>query len=240
LNIQRVADYDEMSRRAAQHVRLALRRRPNLLLGTATGDSPRGMFELLAAARAARPQAFARLRVLILDEWRGLPKGHPATCEVYDRERITGPLGVPASRRQRWRGDAREPAAEIRRMTRWLAREGPIDLCILGLGRNGHLLMNEPAASLVPGPHLGRLAAQTRHHPTLRAARPTPRFGYGLGLADILSAREVLLLVSGQSKKEALRRTLQGRVDPRCPASFLWLHPNATVYCDREAAGTTG
>jgi galactosamine-6-phosphate isomerase len=176
--------------------------------------------------------------VVVLDEWKGLPEGHPATCAVYDDERISGPLGVPASRRQRWRGAARNPAAEIRRMTRWLARKGPIDLCILGLGRNGHLLMNEPAPFLSAGPHLGRLAAQTRRHPTLRAARPTPRFGYCLGLADILAAREVLLLVSGRSKVAALRRTLAGRVDPRCPASFLWLHPNATVYCDREAAGT--
>lgn len=237
MRIQLVEDYEDMSRRAAAHILLALRRRPELLLGVVTGDTPRRTYERLAEARAGRPALFRRLRVVTLDEWLGLPKRHASSCETFVRRTIVGPLGVDRSRRQGWRSDARSPLAECRRMSRWLGREGPMDVCVLGLGRNGHLLMNEPGPALDPTPHAARLAPSTRRHPMLRSARPRPRFGLTLGLADILRSKAILLLVSGRHKAAPLKRMLAGAVFTRCPASFLWLHPDVTVYCDREAAG---
>ncbi len=231
--MQLVDDQEDMSRRAAARVLEALRRRPDLLLGAVTGDSPLRTYELLAA----RPSLFRRARVTALDEWRGLPRGHPATCEAYVRKRIVGPLAIGRSRWQAWRSDARDPLAECRRMSRWLDREGPIDLCLLGLGRNGHLLMNEPGPSFPPGLRAARLLPSTRRHPMVRALKPRPRFGFTLGLADILRSRAIVLLVSGAHKAAPLKRMLAGRVTTRCPASFLWLHPDVTVYCDRAAAG---
>jgi galactosamine-6-phosphate isomerase len=122
-------------------------------------------------------------------------------------------------------------------MSRWLYESGPLDLCILGLGRNGHVLMNEPAAEVTPFAHVARLAPSTRRHPTLRALKTPPRRGLTLGLGEILQSKAILLLVSGRHKSAALKRTLSGRVTTRCPASFLWLHPDVTVICDRAAAG---
>jgi len=122
-------------------------------------------------------------------------------------------------------------------MSRWLDRSGPMDLCILGLGTNGHLLMNEPGTTLDPAPHVARLAESTRRHPMLRAMGAVPRFGFTVGLADVLRTRTILLLVSGRHKRAPLRRMLVGRVSTRCPASFLWLHPDVTVHYDREAEG---
>jgi putative deaminase/isomerase len=232
-----VRDYDAMSRRAAAHVLRALRARPDLLLGAVTGDSPRGLYRRLARARRDAPRLFARLRVLAMDEWMGLPRGHAATCERFVREEVVGPLGIARSRWESWRSDARDPEREAERYAGWLRREGPMDLCLLGLGRNGHLLMNEPRAAFEPFPHASRLRPSSRRHSMIRALRPPPRFGYTLGLRDILSAREIVLLVSGRSKRAPLAKALSGMVTTRCPASFLWLHPRVTVYCDREAAG---
>jgi galactosamine-6-phosphate isomerase len=175
------------------------------------------------------------MTVVGLDEWLGLPRGHRGSCERYIREGILGPLGVPRRRYQGFRAGSRNREAEVRRLSLWLDREGPLDLTILGLGRNGHLLMNEPAEALRPRAHVARLAESTRAHAMIQGLRTPPRQGLTLGMADVLQSRAILLLVSGRAKRAALKRALEGPVRTRCPASFLWLHPEVTVVCDREA-----
>jgi galactosamine-6-phosphate isomerase len=228
-------DHDAMSRTAASHLARALRRKPGLLLGLATGATPTLTYQRLAQMRTRRPALFRGVRIVKLDEWLGLPMDHPATCETYLRENVLRPWGVPRARYQGFRSEPRDARAECARLARWLARQGPFDLCVLGLGRNGHLLMNEPADVLAAGPHVARLAASTRAHSMVRAMKTPPRRGLTMGLADILRSRAILLLVSGAHKAAPLRRVLSGRVTTRCPASLLWLHPDVTVLCDREA-----
>jgi galactosamine-6-phosphate isomerase len=240
LRIQVATSYEQMSRQAAARIAREVRRKPGLLLGAVTGASPTRTYERLASLRAAQPSRFRRMRVLKLDEWMGIPMRHPASCESYLRERLLEPLRIPRSRYQGFRSGAPSPRAECARVARWLGRHGPIDLCLLGLGRNGHLLMNEPAADLRPGPHVARLSESTRRHSMLKEVRSSPRFGLTMGLGDILQSRSVLLLVSGRHKAEPLRRMLAGPVTARCPASFLWLHPDVTVYCDRAAGRALG
>jgi galactosamine-6-phosphate isomerase len=235
VQIQTARDEDEMSGHAAARIARELRRQPDLLLGLATGATPTGTYERLARMRTRRPALFRRVRVVKLDEWLGLPLDHPATCETYLREKVLGPWGVPRSRYFGFNSRSRDPRAECVRVAHALARRGRLDLCVLGLGRNGHLLMNEPAPALAAGPHVARLAPSTRAHSMLRGTRVPPRRGLTMGMADILRSRAILLLVSGRHKAAPLRRMMSGRVTTRCPASFLWLHPDVTVHCDREA-----
>jgi galactosamine-6-phosphate isomerase len=230
------ADHEEMSRRAAAAIAGEVRKEAHLLLGAATGATPMRAYARLAETRARAPSLFRTLRVVKLDEWLGLPERHPATCESYLGRHLLQPLGVTGARYEGFRTRPKDPVAECARMAAWLARHGPIGLCVLGLGRNGHLLMNEPAASLPPGAHVARLTAMTRRHSMVRGLKTPPRRGLTFGLADILRSRSILLLVSGRHKRGALARVLGGDVTTRCPASLLWLHPDVTVLCDREAA----
>lgn len=239
MRIEIARDHEGMSRRAEAHIVRALRRKRSLLLGVATGDTPARTYELLAKRGASEPALIRRLRIVGLDEWLGLPARHPLSCASYIHRRILRPLRVARTRTQGFDATAKDHRREALRMSRWLSRNGPLDLCILGLGRNGHLLMNEPAAEFPPFAHVARLAPSTRRHPTLRALKTAPRRGLTLGLSEILQSRAILLLVSGRHKRAALRRTLAGRVSPRCPASFLWLHPDVTVCSDRAAARGT-
>jgi galactosamine-6-phosphate isomerase len=235
MRVEVVRDYEALSRRAEALLVRALRRKPALLLGVATGASPAGLYRRLAARRDKT--LFRRMRVLGLDEWLGLPAGHPGSCDRYIRERILRPLGVPLRQYQGFRGRPANRAAEVQRMSRWLRRRGPLDLAILGLGRNGHLLMNEPADALRPHAHVARLAPSTRAHTMIQGLKAAPRQGLTLGMADVLQARALVLLVSGRAKRAALARALSGSVSSRCPASYLALHPDVTVVCDREARG---
>jgi galactosamine-6-phosphate isomerase len=236
LKIHLLGTYDAMSRRAADFICRELERRPSLLLCVSAGGTPTGAYNHLAARCGAEPGLFRQMRVLQIDEWSGLTPGDPATCEADLRTKVLQPLGITRHRYQGFRTDAPDPEAESARIARWLAANGPIDVCILGLGRNGHVAMNEPANALTLHAHVAALAASSRKHAMLNDLAKKPRYGLTLGMADILRSRRIVLLVNGKGKRPALRALMLPRVTPRFPASFLWLHPDATVLCDREAA----
>jgi galactosamine-6-phosphate isomerase len=177
------------------------------------------------------------MRVLQVDEWGGLEKNHPASCEADVRVKLLEPLKIKSDRYFGFRTQASNAESECARMREWLAKNGPIDICILGLGLNGHVAMNEPAAELAPHAHVAALARSSLHHPMLKDLKAKPRYGLTLGMRDILSSQLVLLLVNGTHKRSALKRLLQPTVTTSFPASFIWLHPRGYVLCDREAAG---
>ncbi len=230
-------DPELMSRWAAAQIRTVLQAKPNALMGLATGSSPLRTYELLARMAAREPRLFRAIRILKLDEWGGLELNDPATCESYLQRHILQPWGVKANRYCGWNSRPKIPAVECERVARWLERHGPMDLCILGLGLNGHLLLNEPGAALTAAPHVARLSPESQRHTMLQQARNRPRYGLTIGLAGVLQSRRILLLVSGAKKDRQLMRLVNGSVTTECPASFLQLHPNLTVVCDAAAAG---
>ncbi len=138
------SDYDAMSRHSADLVIDEIRRRPNLLLCTAAGSTPVRTYEMLAGKKLAEPRLFDELRVLKLDEWGGLEMDHPATCENYLQKRLIRPLNLSSERYIAFRSDANDPQAECGRIQALLEKNAPIDVCVLGLGLNGHLGLNEP------------------------------------------------------------------------------------------------
>ena len=237
LRIQVLDSYEAMSRAAAEFICKELKHHPDLLLCVSAGATPTRTYELLAARYGRQPKPFDRLRVLQIDEWGGLPPGDPATCAADLRTKLLEPLGITRSRFTGYRTNAPDPEAECRRIARWLAANGPIDICILGLGTNGHVAMNEPAEVITPCAHVAALAESSRNHGMLKSLARKPHYGLTLGMADILRSRRILLLVNGKRKRPALRRLMKPEVITHFPASFLWLHPDATVLCDREAAG---
>ncbi len=228
-------NYEALSQRAADRIRVALARKPNLLLCAAGGGSPARTYQLLVEQQHRDPAAFAALRVVKLDEWGGLPMDDPGSCETQLRSTLLTPLAISEDRCFGFRSDAADPGAECARVRQRLAVEGAIDLCVLGLGVNGHVAMNEPAPHLPPFAHVARLSEESLRHPMLAQSKIQPTHGLTLGLGEILASREILLLVSGPAKRAPLRRLLNREITTAFPASFLWLHPHWTLLCDREA-----
>lgn len=229
--------YERMSHVAADVVVEAARHERDMLWCAAAGSTPIRTYELLALRHRADREPLRHVRVLKLDEWGGLSRDDPATCEQYLQRRILQPLDVQDDRYVGFNGNPEDPEIECQRIRQWVAQHGPIDLCLLGLGENGHIGFNEPNQALVPFSHVADLSAYSRQHSMLEAARQQPGYGFTLGMAEILQARQILLLVSGAHKREALERLTRRSVSAQFPASLLWLHPRVRCLCDRKAAG---
>jgi galactosamine-6-phosphate isomerase len=230
-------NHETMSRAVARYIALEFRSKPGMLVCLATGSTPTRTYELLGSQSRKSPALFAHLRVLKLDEWGGLAASDPGSCEAYLQQRVVRPWGISRRRFVGFEAASPHPEKECQRIQSWLARNGPIDLCVLGLGRNGHLGFNEPDRVLCPVAHCARLAPETRAHAMLSHTMVKPEFGLTLGMAEILQARRILLLVSGRQKRKPLEWLLRGEISTEFPASMLWLHPQTLVFCDREAAG---
>jgi galactosamine-6-phosphate isomerase len=232
MRFETYTDRESLSFAAAKSIHSFVRENPTAKLCLATGGTPERTYELLVELNKNGGNVFSSARLIKLDEWGGLNAEHPATCEYYLRERLLKPLNIAAHQYISFKSDAKEPQLECERVERELDSIGPIDLCILGLGANGHLGFNEPAAQLTPSVHVAQLAAMTQNHPMVDAMSDKPKYGMTLGMANILQSRKIMMLVSGEHKRDQLRRLFEQRVDSQFPASFLWLHSDVTVYSD--------
>lgn len=234
MNIIHCKNYGEMSRLAASLVLINIREDPGSLLCAATGSSPEGLYRELAATASTHTDAFSKLRVLKLDEWGGIPLNHPVSCEYFLQKRLLEALKISPERFISFHSDPENPELECKRIRSRIEKEGPIDICILGLGANGHLALNEPAARLQPYAHVAELSRASLQHPMIASLEQKPAFGLTLGMEEILSSRFILMLVSGANKKNIALRFLSGEVSPELPASYLWKHPDVTCLVDRQ------
>lgn len=233
---QAFQDHEAMSQAAAAWLGRQLQKKPDSTFCLATGATPMRSYEILAAQHAGSPTFFSRLHVLKLDEWGGIPMNSPASCETALRKSFIDPLRLQ-NRFTGFNSQPDNPAEECRRVQQWLESSTGIDVCVLGLGLNGHLGFNEPSSFLQPHCHVARLSPESLQHSMLQSEPVQPTFGLTLGIGDILNAREILLLVNGVSKRQALAKLLTPEIDTRFPASFLWLHPRLTLFCDNAALG---
>jgi galactosamine-6-phosphate isomerase len=212
-----------------------LREQPEALLCLATGGTPMRTYEILAERGAAEPDLFARARVLNLDEWGGLPPGDPGSCNRHLRSTLVEPLGL-AARYVSFASQPADPAAEAARIANWLRQHGPIDASLLGLGLNGHIGFNEPAEYLEPHAHVAKLSDASLGHAMIRSGGARPSYGLTLGMADLLQSKEILLLVTGESKRQPLKQLMSGRITTALPASLLHTHGSAMLLHDEAAA----
>ena len=221
-----------MSREAAAHVIAAAVAKNESLLCLPAGNSPAGLYQELVREAERKPDLFRSLRVVKLDEWLGVPASDPATCEHFLKSRLLDPLAIAAERYISFDSETADPVRDCARVRAELERQGPIDLCVLGLGKNGHVGLNEPGPSLQLHCHVAKLSGQTLRHAMMSSREAKPAYGLTLGIGDILRARKIVLLVTGESKERVIARFLDGTVTTELPASFLWLHHDLEVLLD--------
>jgi len=229
-------DHERASQFAADWLVEHLREKPSSVICLATGATPMRAYALFAQRAANERSLVDRCWLVKLDEWGGLPMNDPATCEQHLRDALIVPLGLA----DRYFGFESQPAnieAECGRVAKWLDENGPIDLCVLGLGLNGHVGFNEPDAFLRPHIHIARLSPESLAHAMVDGCDTPPGYGLTLGMADLLQSRHILIIVTGAAKRGPLQRLLRGQITTEFPASLLQLHGDVRLVCDAAAIG---
>ncbi|MGQ1838148.1 glucosamine-6-phosphate deaminase [Kocuria turfanensis] len=228
----------DVDMRAADVVAAQVSRRSDTVLGVATGSSPLGTYRELARRQHEGELDLTRISCFALDEYVGLPVGHPACyASVLERE-LARPFGLPKGRVRVPDGSRPDLERACCDYEEAIARSGGIDLQILGIGANGHIGFNEPTSSLSSRTRVKALSAQTRLDNARFFDDPAdvPTHCLTQGLDTILEARRVLLVAQGEHKADAVAAAVEGPVSAMCPASVLQFHRAVTVVVDEAAA----
>jgi glucosamine-6-phosphate deaminase len=230
---------DAVASLAADTVEAVVRVRPEAVLGLATGSTPLPTYrELIRRHRTGAGPSYDRVRCFTLDEYVGLPPGHPESYRATIARELTDPLGIAADQ---VRGpDTAEAGLETAgdRYEAALRDAGGVDVQILGIGADGHLAFNEPGSSLGSLTRIKTLTDRTRQDNArfFGSIDDVPRHVLTQGLGTILRARHLLLLATGAGKAAALAAAVEGPLSASCPASVLQLHAHVSVLVDPAAA----
>jgi len=221
---------------AAVAIRRAIADRGQARIIAATAAS---QLEFLDALTKAPEIDWSKVEVFHLDEYIGLPVTHPGSFRKMLLEQLVRKTGI--IHYHLLDGDAADPSEVVRRVGKELASM-PIDIAFLGIGENGHIAFNDPPADFeTEEPYIIVNLDQACRQQQVGEAwfadiSQVPQRAISMSARQILRAREILAVVPGPRKAEAIKLCLEGTISPMAPASILRRHPNATVYLDDASA----
>jgi glucosamine-6-phosphate deaminase len=223
--------------RAAEIVAELLAAKPEAVLALPAGNTPRPIYAELVRRHRDQGLSFARATVFSLDEYVGIAEDHPASFRRYMDEALYGHVDLSpecAHAPDAWAADLGGASG---RYERAIAGAGGLDLCLLGIGGNGHIAFNEPGSPFDSRTRVVELAGDTRAAAGAAFGdAPVPTHALTIGIATILSARRCVLIAYGAAKADVVARAIEGPPSPALPASALQFRPNATFILDAAAA----
>ncbi len=238
MNILIVKDYNEMSRKAANIVVSQIILKPDSVIGLATGDTPKKMYEEIVELYNNGDVDFAQVKTFNLDEYYGLRKENPESYYYYMMENLFNHVNINKENINIPNGMAENIERECEEYEKRIEKAGGIDLQVLGIGRNGHIGFNEPDLKFEGKTHLVKLDEDTikANSRFFDSIEEVPKLAISMGIKTIMHARKIILLASGKEKSEAIYKAVNGKITPELPASVLQLHPDVTLIVDKEAA----
>jgi galactosamine-6-phosphate isomerase len=230
-------NYEIMSLEAAKKVVQLMNDKKRMVLCPASGDSPKGLYkELTGQMQQSKPDV-DNYYFIGLDEWLGMNGDDEGSCRYHLDRQLFDPLKIKKSNISFFDGRAVDPEAECKKIDKVIEELGGIDFAIVGLGMNGHVGMNEPGTSPELHSHVAKIDPVTQHvgQKYFKEKKEIPG-GLTLGIANLMEAENVMLVVNGDKKAAILKQVLEEDISEKLPASFLRNHPNFIVYADAEAA----
>ena len=237
MNLLTFRTEEDLNRAGAGLIASLLQIKPKAALGLATGSTPIGIYEELVKLHRSGSVSFAKASSYNLDEYVGLSGSHPASYRYFMNTHLFDLVDIDPANTHVPNGLAVDLEQECDYYDAMLEDAG-VDLQLLGLGHNGHIGFNEPDDSLIAGTHAAMLQRQTieANARFFDSEQDVPKQAITMGVAGIMKARQIMLVVRGASKAKIAQQALTGPITTKCPASLLQLHPNLVVLMD-EAAG---
>jgi glucosamine-6-phosphate deaminase len=231
-------DVQTASRRAARFVAELVRKKPDCVLGLATGGSPLGTYQELIRLHRDEGLDFSQVTTFNLDEYVGLGPAHPQSYRFFMQSNLFEHLNVDPSRTNVPDGRALDFETHCRLYEQKIKDAGGIDLQILGIGADGHIAFNEPGSSLGSRTRLKTLASETVRDNArfFGGEEKVPRLAVTMGVGTILESRRCVLLAFGPHKAIAVRDTIEGPITAQVTASALQLHREVICVLDEAAA----
>lgn len=237
MKLIRTENYAEMSLQAGKIIIEKVRSNPDITLGLATGSTPKGVYDQLIHDHEANGTTYKQVITVNLDEYIGLPKNDSNSYHYFMSQNLFNHLDISITHTHIPNGAAPDLEQECLDYEKRIKDLGGIDLQILGIGQNGHIGFNEPGTPFSSRTHIVTLAENTRaaNSRFFNSIDEVPTHAITMGIASILDSKEILLLVSGERKAEALAKFVNGEISEDFPASALKHHHNVTIIADRDA-----
>ena len=227
---------------AQDYLRSRLQEQETVSIILATGNSQLEFLKAMSSTSSAIAQGdtldWSRIILFHLDEYLGISATHPGSFRYYLRHKVEQKV---QSRFHYIEGDAKEPILECDRYSKLLQQQA-IDLCLLGIGDNGHLAFNEPSVADFNDSQvikLVQLETKTRQQQVnggyFTDLNAVPSYAYTLTIPTICAAQRIFCLAGGSHKQEVVRQTLEKAISPDFPATILRTLPHATLFCDRDS-----
>ncbi|HLR52098.1 MAG TPA: glucosamine-6-phosphate deaminase [Candidatus Avamphibacillus sp.] len=237
MNIIKVKNYEDMSEKACELIVDKLKKLEQPVLGLATGSTPEGFYDRLIDTYKEGNISFENTTTFNLDEYVGLSKDDSQSYHYYMNERLFKHINIKEENAHVPKGDTENLEEECKRYEQLIQDAGGVDLQLLGLGTNGHIAFNEPGSSFQSRTQVVDLTESTiqANSRFFERKEDVPTKAVSMGIGSILESDEIVMLVSGESKAEALAQMINGEITEDCPATALQNHNNVTVIADEAA-----
>ena len=231
------ADYNHASRVAANIISAQVIMKPDCVLGLATGSTPVGTYEELIRRYEQGDLDFSRVHSINLDEYRGLAGDNDQSYRYFMNTHLFDSINI--DKKNTYVPDGLEPDSEkaCRDYEEIIKAHGGVDLQILGLGHNGHIGFNEPGSTFEKETHCVTLSETTRQTNArfFSSMDEVPTEAYTMGIGSIMQAKKIVVIVTGEGKREIVKKAFLGPITPEVQASVLQLHNDVILVGDEAA-----
>ena len=233
-------NYEDGARKGADLIEKIVREDPKCTLGLATGSSPVGMYQELARRYREEGLDFSQVHSVNLDEYVGLDGTHDQSYRYFMNSNLFDHINIDKANTYvaKGTGDVEKNLREFNDVL----DHTEIDIQVLGVGPDGHLGFNEPADALYDGAHEETLEDSTieANKRFFESKEDVPTHALTMGMGNIMRARKLLMIISGNKAEAATKLLMEDKIDPHCPCTFMKMHRDATVIIEKQLAEKIG